>query len=65
MPTIHMKKSIMIQCMLMNLEIPLPPLEEQKRIVEKLEKIFKIIEEFDIGVSLLDNNLSKLLINKK
>ena len=42
--------------MLHNLLIPLPPLEEQKRIVEKLEKLLPLVDEYEENY----NELEKL-----
>ena len=48
----HLRKDILI-----NLEIPLPPLETQKLIVEKLDVIFAEIEK---SKNLLEKNLQNV-----
>lgn len=43
-----------------NLEIPLPPLDEQKRIVEKIKKAFEKIEEVDMDISKSLNSINNI-----
>lgn len=46
------------QSMLRNIVCPLPPLEEQKRIVAKIDELFKLIDELDSNKQDLLENIS-------
>lgn len=49
---------------LVNIEIPIPPLEEQKKIVEKLEKVFKIIDKAKANIEKNIANSKELFQSK-
>jgi len=49
---------------IVNIEIPIPPLKEQKKIVEKLEKVFKIIDKAKANIEKNIANSKELFQSK-
>ena len=47
-------------CFMVNLPIPLPPINEQKRIVERVDEIFKLLDKIDTLQGQYQNNVEVL-----